>query len=182
MKKGILVALVALVGLGGFAYADKGLNLEPIMDKGTMDATAGLELGWGVGIGGGVEYIFGRVDLGDVFPITFGAAARGYFSSWAGYTFLDVGGMGTLHVGLKGLRNLDTPPDLQRWLDNFDYYIGLGIGLSLLGTDYWYDRSPINFASMSGVSYFLNDNLALTAEGGYMGYWSYGLLAVTFKF
>jgi hypothetical protein len=173
LKRGFAAVLIACaVGAAGFA-------LDANMDKGTFAATGGVELGWGFGIGGGAEYVFARLDIADQIPLTFGAAGRGYLMSGWGYTFLETGILGTCHVSFKGL---DLPRDVKTWSDKLDYYVGLGLGIGLIQSDYWNDRSPIAFASVSGVNYFLKKNLALTAEGGYMGYWGYGLFGVTYKF
>jgi len=173
MSKKVFLSLVAacLVGVSGFA-------LEANFDKGELAANVGLSFGWGIGIGGGAEFGITRFDIADQLPITIGAAARGYFSSAWGYSFLDIGAMATAHVSFKGL---DLPPDMKKWTDRLDYYLGLGLGVSLMGTDYWTNRSLINFASMTGVNYYLNKNLAVNFESGYMGYWGYGLIGVTFK-
>lgn len=180
MLKKILLALALSVAFCGFASAEN-TTFEPIMDPGTLAVNGGLSFGWGIGAGGGAEFVFARIDIAEVFPITFGAAGRGYFSTAWGYSFLDLAAMGTAHFGFRGL---DVPENVKRWIDPFDYYIGVGIGVSLLdgGYDWGLTRSPVNIASMSGVNYFLNDNLAINFEGGYMGYWGYGLIGVLFKF
>ncbi len=176
-KSMMLVAAVCI--LSGFAYAENA-KLAPLMDKGTFAANAGLSFGWGIGLGGGAEYVLARVDIAEVLPLTFGAAGRGYFSAFGTYSVLDIAAMGTIHVGFKGL---DLPEDLKRWIDPIDYYAGLGLGYNVLGNDYWADRFPLGFATMSGASYFLNDNLAINFEGGSMGgYWGYGMIGVLYKF
>lgn len=171
-KKSVFVAVMACVlSAGTFA-------LDANFDKGDLAANVGLSFGWGIGVGGGAEYGIMRFDIAKQIPITIGAAARGYFSTAWGYSFLDLGVMATGHVSFKGL---DLPSDMKKWTDRLDYYLGLGLGVSILGTDYWTGRSPINFASMTGVNYYLNKNLAINLESGYMGYWGYGLIGVTFK-
>ncbi len=172
MKKALLaIAAACAIGVSGFA-------LDANFDKGELAANVGLSFGWGIGVGGGAELGLMRFDLADQLPITIGAAARGYFSTAWGYSFLDVGAMATGHISFKGL---DLPKDMKKWTDRLDYYLGLGLGVSIIGTDYWSNRSPINFVSMTGVNYYLNDNLAINLESGYMSYWGYGLIGVTFK-
>ena len=178
MFKKVIIVVALACAVSGMAFAQDAA-IDPHMDKGTLAVNAGLAFGWGIGLGGGAEFVLARVDLAEILPLTFGAAGRAYFSSAWGYSFFDVAAMGTGHVGLKGL---DLPPEMKPWTDRLDYYVGLGIGVSLAGTDYWTDRSPINFASMTGVNYFLNDNLAINFESGYMGYWGYGLVGVLLKF
>jgi hypothetical protein len=150
------------------------------MDKGTFAANAGLSFGWDLGVGGGAEYVLARVDIADVLPLTFGAAGRGYFSMgiW-GYSSLDIAVLGTVHVGFKGL---DLPADLKNLIDPIDYYAGLGIGFNIYN-DYYTDRFPLGLTSISGASYFLNDNFAINFEGGGTTYsWGYGMIGVLFKF
>jgi len=178
MFKKSLILVAAVCILSGFAYAENS-RLAPLMDKGTFAANAGLSFGWGIGVGGGAEYVLARVDIADVLPLTFGAAGRGFFSSAWGYGFLDLAAMGTVHVGFKGI---GLSSEVKRWIDPIDYYVGLGLGINVLGGNYWSNRFPLGLASISGASYFLNDNFAINAEGGYMGYSGYGMIGVLFKF
>jgi len=177
MFKRSIMLFAAVCILSGFAYAENS-KLAPLMDKGTFAANAGLSLGWSIGIGGGAEYVLARVDIADVLPLTFGAAGRGYFTINGSYSFMDIAAMGTIHVGFKGL---DMPADFKRLIDPIDYYAGLGLGIHVLGNDNYYmsNRSMIDIAAMSGVSYFLNDNFAINFETSNM---SYGMIGVLFKF
>ncbi len=172
MKKAILAVLI-LALLAGGAFAQK---LDARMAPGDFAARIGV--GWG-GASGGAELMFAQVDIADMIPIGFGAAARGYIDPgifWGGMVF-GAGGYATVHFGLTGL---DLPPELE-WVNNFDWYAALGLSMSV-GT--W---GGLGISSFEGVSYFLNEKLALNAEYAYLGsfnngsYW-FSTFGVVLKF
>jgi hypothetical protein len=174
MKK-FLVILLALILASGFAFAqDKAstVKLIPYVDKGELLANVGI--GWG-GLSGGAEFTFFRLDIGDILPLTFGAAARacidpGIFDvNWTTFAF---GGFATGHVGFK---EINLPSGLT-WLSNFDAYVGLGVGFASGSSDYYNDITPgIGISTFEGAAYYLSDTLAINFEYGYIGrikYWS----------
>jgi opacity protein-like surface antigen len=171
MKK-LLIILLALILASGFAFAqDKAstVKLTPMVDKGELLANVGI--GWG-GLSGGVEYTFARIDIGGILPLTFGAAGRAlvdpgiFYSGWSTFAF-GVGGFGTAHVGFK---DIELPSGLT-WLRNFDAYAGIGLGFGSATSVYdSYEMKPgISFSTFEGVSYYLNDKLAINFEYGYIG-------------
>jgi hypothetical protein len=194
VKKFALVLMV-LLAIGGVAFAAPKADskkaaptkLEPLVGPGDLVATVGI--GWG-GISGGVEFNLAQVDIAKVIPLTFGVAARASIDPFfLTYTTLGAGVLGTAHVGFKDL-NL---PDNLHWLSNVDSYIGLGLGLATALNDYY--KPGIGFSTFEGVSYYLNENLAISFEYGYLGRvlykdttygswaWSYyySTIGVTFK-
>lgn len=171
MKKFALVLMV-LLAIGGVAFAapkDKGKASDPVVvtpyvDKGEFLVNVGI--GWG-GLSGGAEMTFARVDIGGVIPLTFGAAARafvdpGIFYSWFPFS-LGVGGFGTVHCGFK---SLDLPSGFG-WFSDCDVYAGVGVGFATV-TDSYY-TGGIGISTFEGASYYLNDNLAINFEYGYIG-------------
>ncbi len=176
MKKLVAMALVlfALTGVAfaapakaasGKASASGTTPLTPYVDKGALLVNAGI--GWG-GLSGGAELTFARIDIGGVIPLTFGAAARAMIDPgifFPGYTRFGVGAFGTAHFGLKGL-NL---PGGFSWASNCDTYIGIGLGLATASYSTLVDAPGFGFSTFEGVSYYLNDKLALNGEYGYLG-------------
>jgi hypothetical protein len=171
MKK-ILIVLLALLCVVGLATAADSKALTPYVDKGNILVNAGI--GWG-GLSGGAEYEFARIDIGGVVPVTFGAAARafvdpGIFYTWSSFSF-GAGGFGTAHFGFKDV-NL---PSGFTWFSNFDLYADLGVGFASATAAGIYDNSYYKFkpgvgiSTFEGVSYYLNDKLAINFEYGYIG-------------
>jgi len=180
MRRTVLLVL-ALVLIAGVAFgqakkappgqAKKVASIESLANPGELIATAGV--GWG-GLSGGAELMLAQVKIADLIPLTFGAGARAFvdpgifYSSFSTFSF-GAGAFGTAHVGFKELKL----PDGFRWLSNVDSYVGLGLGFaSVSATSYYssYNISPgIGISTFEGVSYYLNDKLALTAEYGYIG-------------
>jgi hypothetical protein len=168
MKK-VLAILLVLLCTVGLTFADETLAFTPYVDKGELLANVGI--GWG-GLSGGIEFTLARIDIGGIIPLTFGAAGRAlvdpgiFYSSWSTFAF-GVGGFGTAHVGFKEV-NL---PDGLTWISDFDAYLGLGLGFASATSVYdYYDLKPgIGISTFSGASYYLNDNLAINFEYGYIG-------------
>lgn len=166
MKRKVALALVLILAIGGGLMAE-GSPLTPYVDKGSLLANVGI--GWG-GLSGGAEMTFARIDIGGIIPITFGAAARafvdpGIFYSWSSFSF-GAGGFGTAHVGFKEL----TLPSGLSWFSDCDVYVGLGLGFASatgIGSDVF--KPGIGISTFEGVSYYLNDTLAINFEYGYIG-------------
>lgn len=169
MKKLISVLIVALA-LGSLAFAaDKPQALTPYVDKGSLLVNAGV--GWG-GISGGAELTFYRIDIGGLIPVTFGAAARAMIDPgifYSGYTRFGVGGFATVHFGFKGL----SLPSGLSWVSDCDTYAGLGVGLAAASYTGLTINPGFGISTFEGVSYYLNDKLALNGEYGYLGQTSY---------
>jgi hypothetical protein len=113
-------------------------------------------------------------------PLDFGVAAKGLFGFSTGYfgssyTHLGVGAFGTVHWGLRGMDwDLD-------FLDPVDVWLGIGLAVSAhLPAASWGGGGPINFATVAGVNYFLNDRFALMLAGSYWGYGG-GYVGVLYK-
>ena len=149
-KSAALAMMLCLIGTLAFSEA-QNTSAAPHADRGDLIANAGALFGYyGFGIGGGVEYIFGRWDIIKSAPLTFGAAAKASF----GYPglMLDLGAMATAHFGLNGFTSL------PRFLRNFDWYWGLGLG-GCVGA--YFGAGPL---VATGTSYFINPNLAIHAD------------------
>jgi hypothetical protein len=170
--KKYLVLAVAFLSISSLAFAapkkakaSEG-GLTPWVDKGDFIANVGI--GWG-GLSGGVELDLARIDIAKVLPVTFGAAARGLIDPGIFYDVFNfgVGGFGTAHLGFKEVKL----PEGMGWVSNLDAYVGLGLGISGASG---YDMG-FGFSTFDGVSYYLNDNLALGFEYGYFGHttWYY---------
>jgi hypothetical protein len=170
-----LIVLLALLCAASFVFAaDKSSSaLTPWVDKGELLANAGI--GWG-GLSGGAEFTLARINIGEVIPLTFGAAARamvdpGIFNtSYSSFQF-GLGAFGTAHFGFKSL-NL---PDGLTWLSRFDAYAGLGLGFGsatladAYSSSYYTFKPGIGISTFEGTSYYLNDKLAIGFEYGYLG-------------
>jgi hypothetical protein len=146
-------ALMALLFvLCFFALAESAERpAAPHADKGDLIADAGILYGWyGFGAGGGIEYIFATWEIPRFTSLGFGAAAKASF----GYPGLaaDLSALATLHFGLKGFSTL------PRFLRNFDFYWGLGLG-ACLGS--YFGAGP---ALATGISYFISPGFAINAD------------------
>ncbi len=193
MKRLLAIVLVLFIGLG-VAVAEDG-GFEPLMAPGDLAVTAGIGYGffWGaIDVSGGVELMLGKFMIGDTIPLTYGVAGKAvYYSyswdSWGGYSYKDVylgaGVFGTLHLGLK---EADLPDGLD-FMNNTDWYVGLGAGFYSYTYTWDYDSTndtsfKVGLRSVGGVNYFFTPNFAINVEGGYYGYGSGGgLIGLLFK-
>lgn len=189
MKRLLAIVLVLFIGLGAAVAQDGGF--EPLMAPGDLAVTAGI--GWGflygaIDVSGGVELMLGKFMIGDTLPLTYGVAAKAsyYKYNYGGfggdyyYSFLGAGGFGTLHLGLK---DADLPEGLD-FMDNTDWYIGLGAGFYSYDYSYYgdeYVEFRLGLRSVGGVNYFFTPNFAINVEGGYYGGWGGGLIGLLFK-
>ena len=170
MKRSLIVLLALLCAASFVVAADKASSstaLTPWVDKGSLLVNAGI--GWG-GLAGGAEYTFARIDIANLIPVTFGAAARvcldpGLFTP--DWTTFGIGAFGTAHFGFKSV-NL---PSGFSWFSNFDAYVGLGLGVASGTTSIsYYKPTPgVGISTFEGAAYYLNDKLALNFEYGYIG-------------
>ena len=153
-----------LVAATAFAAAETPAanSGAPWADKGNLMFNVGVDFSWwGIGVGGGIEYMLAKVDIAKSVPLTFGVAAKAglHFGSSLN---LGVAGLGTVHFGLK------TFSSLPEFLRNLDWFIGLGVGVGIL------NPFGVGFASGGGVSYYLNEKLAINAESVYSNYFGSG--------
>jgi len=129
----------------------------------------------GVGLYPGAEMILYKPVYGDVAPIDFGVAARGHVgigfdSALDNSLTAGVGVLGTFHFGFRGLDFID--PEI---LGKLDYFAEIGLKFDLLKYDD--NDNALGFATFTGVNYYLNPNICLTAgynlwgniSGGYIG-------------
>jgi hypothetical protein len=154
MKKlavlGVLLCVVTAFGFTQGSFAQNGMLIAP----GSLNANVGVGMyyGYGIEIGGGVEYPIGKFVIAEKLPFTYGVAARAGVYFGTGSASAALGAFGTLHFCWGAL---PLPSDLA-WIGNFDSYLGLG--LTIIPSPY--------FNSIGGTSYFLSKNLALNLETG----------------
>lgn len=208
MKKTTKIALIAVVlmGLvgGAFAADKKAASGGNLLKTGDFSVDLGIGFGYWYGFNLAfyprAEFIFYTWDVADKYPVNFGVAVKGYYSSWSytlyanytyGYTFLGLGAFVTGHFGLKSL-------NLGAFFDRVEVHAGLGLAFNYgipTGTYWDYYRttfgvaytdpvfsSPIGFATYEGVTYFITDNFFVFAEYNYWSYASSGTLGLGWKF
>ena len=168
MKKlAVLLAVTILIlAIPGAAFAQK--SWDGLVHKGDFAAYLGIGFGYGFSVVPGVEWVFADVKISDTVPLAFGLTGKGllnfYTNAWTSYGF---GALATAHLGLKGL-------DIPEFLQNLDFYISLGLGLSWFSWDAGYvplyDNPHFGFATADGVAYYINDKWAVYLEGTYTGY------------
>jgi hypothetical protein len=174
----IFAALLLIVPATAFS---QNVNWDGNYEKGDFSLFAGVGLGYGFSIVPGVEFTFLEWKAGDVVPLSFGVTAKGSIninsSYWIAY---GVGGLATAHLGFRGL-------DIPEFLQNFDVYVSLGVGISFF--DYtgtypgWDQRSSyFGIATADGIAYFISDKFALYAEYNYWAYASGATLGALYKF
>jgi hypothetical protein len=182
MKKlvlGLIVgALLLLIPATAFSQE---VNWEGNYEKSDFSVFGGVGFGgYGITIIPGVEYTFAEWKAGDVVPLSFGVAGKGSINIYSSYwTAYGAGVLGTVHLGFRGL-------DIPEFLQNFDVYISLGLGFSYFN----YESVPsgfgddiyFGFATADGVAYFINEKLAVYAEGNYWAYGGGATLGVLYKF
>jgi len=170
MKKWVLALVVGtLLLMIPAAVFSQDINWEGNYEKGDFTVFAGVGLGYGFSIVPGLELSLAEWKAGDVVPLTFGVVVKGSINIYSSYwTAYGVGGLATVHLGFRGL-------DIPEFLQNFDVYASLGLGVSF----FKYTSVPSGFgensyfgiATAEGVAYFINDKIAVYAEGNY---WAYG--------
>lgn len=166
MKK-ILVLLVVLAALApaGLFAASNPFDYSAT-EAGDVLLNVGVSLGWGIGVEGGADFILGKFDIPS-FPIEWGIGVRGLAEVGWYYGFdWGAAGLWTLHKSMTFGNSL-----------NFDWYIGLGVGLAgYTGyTGFMYAPIGLGFASADGVAWQLTDNMWLQLE--YVGIYGAGFLA-----
>jgi hypothetical protein len=172
-----LVLAVLLLAIPATTFAQTE-NWDGQVHKGDFSAFVGVGLGWGITIIPGVEFIWGDWKLGDVLPLAAGVAVKGavnfYTDYWSSY---GAAGFVTAHVGLKGL-------DIPEFLQKFDFYAGLGLGMYFYSWASGYSEADdfhIGLANTEGTAFYINDKFAVYGEYNWWGY-SRGVLGVLFRF
>lgn len=154
MKKWKMVSVVlvmALVAVTGVVA--QNVTSDVHADKGDMMILGGVGYGWrGIGISGGVEFMLQKFDIPG-FPLSMGVMALA--GADFGYGFdLSAAGLATLHWGLKAYK------DFPEFLQKFDWYIGLGLGVGII-------PFGLGISSGGGVSYYFSEQLAIDAHSFY---------------
>ncbi len=157
MKKLKIAAVVLLVAV--FAASPvlaQNVTNDVHAEKGNFDVLGGIGYGWkGFGVSGGVEYIVQKFPISG-FPLSMGVMGLAGVD-FGTSTNLSVAGMATLHWGMKAYK------DFPEFLRNFDWYIGLGMGVGIIPTRF-------GLSSGGGVSYYLNNKLAIDLHSYYINY------------
>jgi hypothetical protein len=178
MKRLALLIAVVLLALAipGAVFAQS--KWDGIVHKGDFAAQIGVGFGWGFTVAPGVEWAFADVKAGPI-PLAFGLAGKGMINFYPEYfTAYGVGALATVHCGLKGL-------DIPAFLQNLDFYIGLGLGISFfnyVSTFYDYGNVQFGFATADGMAYYFNDKWAVYVEGTYWGYSGGGAIGIRYTF
>lgn len=180
----LILVVVFAVLTGGTAVAQEDGALEDgataCYEVGNLSPSIGVGFGYGFSpvFYPGVEFIVGEYNIENSFPLSFGAAARGYVNIYRdstfgvdwGWTSYGVGAFGTVHLSFR-----EVDADLS-FLENFDFYTMLGLAFtvrSFTGDEVYYSEfsdTDFDFVSIGGVSYFFSDRLAIMAEGTYWGF------------
>ncbi len=119
-----------------------------------------------------VEIILLKPYFGGISPVDLGLAARGHIGFGSSSNTLDsnlsagVGVFGTFHFGFRGIGSHfteynDSPSGLFTQLNKFDYFFEIGPVFDLLTHD---GSGLIGLGMVTGINYFVNDNLAITIE------------------
>jgi hypothetical protein len=178
MQKRLVALVLALALVIPFAAVADDTYYQP----GNLVPSIGVGLGggWGLTVSAypGLELMVAKVKIADVIPLDFGVAVKGLigFSTYFSYSYvhLGVGAFGTMHWGLRGMNwDLD-------FLDPVDVWWGIGLAASAhIPADTW-TYGWLDFATVGGINYFLNDRLALMVAGSYWGY-SGGYVGILYK-
>jgi hypothetical protein len=143
----------------------------------TLSAGAGFGVGFSIALYPGVEYPLAQVQITDAFPLSFGVAARGLLNFFSGGTAFGLGGFGTVHFAFRTL-DMDTNA-----LDPVDVYLGIGLvfnSVDYSGTEFD-PRDGLGFATIGGISYFINDSLAFFLEGNYWSWYGGATIGVLYQ-
>jgi hypothetical protein len=181
MKKVFLVLVVGVLLLMIPAAAfSQNMNWDGNYKKGDIAVFGGVGFGgFGITIVPGAELSLAEWKVGDVVPLTFGVAAKGSINIYSGFwTAYGVGGLATVHLGFRGL-------DIPEWLQNFDVYASIGLGISFFtysSGPSTYGSSKFGFVTSDGVAYFITDKFAVYAEGNYWAYSGGATVGALFKF
>lgn len=175
MKKCILLFfLVLLIATPIFAQSsnDPSKYFQSYLNNGDLSIYASIGYWWGLCINAGAELVLGEWNIANVLPIDFSVGARVLYEGWSlyGYTesYFGAAPMFIIHIGTVG---------------NLDFYEGVGIGFAFYNGTYWsgYNSFEIGFAAVSGVAWYLSENLGLIVEYAYVGWVSTWGVGITLK-
>ncbi|GAB6091430.1 hypothetical protein [Spirochaeta dissipatitropha] len=113
-----------------------------------------------------VEFKFYKWRPGNFFAVDFGAGLRGAVNLYTGDNFypgyfgLGLGPYVSWHLGFRGLRNLGI--EALEYLEPLDLFSTVGLSFHMFSGDNP-PGSGLSFSGISGMNYFLTDNLAVTA-------------------
>lgn len=157
----LFFALALAVSGGAFAQSD---GWDSIYDGGDfmISASVGAYFPFNLVISPQLELIIAQIKIADIMPLDFGVAARGELI--VGSTLRPgVGGLATVHLTFANLGN-----SVVRWLENFDIFVSLGLGVSI------YPGSAslieLEFVTVEGFSYYLSESFALKIESSYWNF------------
>jgi hypothetical protein len=182
MKKPAILVVVGVlllaIPMSVFA-APKKVNWVGLVHKNDFAVFAGVGFGYGFTIAPGVEWAFADWKAGDVVPLAFGLTGKGMINFYSGFwTSYGIGALATAHLGLKGL-------DIPDFLQNLDFYLSLGVGLSWFSYNAGvstYGAMNVGFATSDGLAYYINKNWAVYAEYTYWGFASGGTIGARYTF
>ncbi|MDZ7794156.1 MAG: hypothetical protein U5P10_10840 [Spirochaetia bacterium] len=183
-KKAVLITVVVLLcsTTGAFSQEESviwGSWYSPgnvvFSARGSFETPAGYS--GGLGVYPGAEVILHKYGFEDVAPIDIGVAARGHFglvddSALDNSMSAGVGGVATFHLGFRGLDSSDSGI-----LGKLEYFAELGLGFDNM--KYNENDSALRFVTMTGLNYFLNPSVAISAGYNRWGDISGGFLGLT---
>lgn len=150
----------------------------------------------GFAVSPGVEWMFGQYAIENVLPFDFGVAVQGFYYtygydysyyygnnySWR-YNYLGAGIYATVHFGPKKILHEIMDGGVPQFMQKLDFYAGVGLFLRNYWVTFsdpdvqtWYNQyyretvSPLGFATMGGVTYFLTDSIGIRLDSSYYGY------------
>ncbi len=185
----LLITLILMLSTAAFAET-KPVKIDSMYKPGDITVSLSIGLGYeGLTFYPGAEFFLAQTRLAGALPLDFGVAARGFYNSYStssygydwGWTAFGIGAFGTAHLSF---REFDLPFE---YLDNMDFYIGLGIKydqFSYTG-DYssYYNSSygGIGLLAIGGINYFFTEHFAVVLEGTYWGTGG-GIIGILYKF
>jgi hypothetical protein len=151
MKK-LLVVLVVLAAVGTGAFAQ---DIFASYNKpGNINVYVSGGYAWYFEVSAAAEVMIGEFALGPA-SVDWGLMARGGLEIGAGWVDFGVGALASMHLGLAVMP--------------IEFYIALGACYNNWTT------FPVAFASYNGVTYWFSKSLGVVVEGGYIGWYFWGV-------
>lgn len=149
MKKLLVVLVLAAVATGAFAQDVFASYNEP----NDFNLYASVGYVWNFEANVGAEFMLGEFALGPL-PFDWGIQVRGGFD--IGYYFYyGIGALASLHLGLGVIP--------------IEFYAALGVCYNNWSSYF------VSVASYNGLTWWFSDKLGLLLEGGYLGWYFYGI-------